>query len=140
MFLGPGLVDLETVRRKDVRFGIGSDVGGGTSLSQLQTLADAYKMGMLSGVKISPLESFYLATLGTAASLSLDHRVGNFAPGKEADCLVLDLTPTELLRFRMPHATTLEERLFLLSTLGDDRNVFATYVAGESHHARVAHK
>ena len=140
MFLGSGLVDLETVRRKDVRFGIGSDVGGGTSLSQLQTLADAYKMGMLSGVKISPLESFYLATLGTAASLSLDHRVGNFAPGKEADFLVLDLTPTELLRFRMPHATTLEERLFLLSTLGDDRNVFATYVAGECQHARDAHK
>jgi len=138
MFLGSGLVDLATVRKKNVRHGIGSDIGAGTSLCQLQTLQDAYKMGMLSGVKISPWDSFYLATLGTAKSLSLDHRVGNFQTGKEADFLLMDLTPTELLKFRMPHAKTLDEKLFILSTLGDDRNIAATYVAGVCQHERDA--
>jgi guanine deaminase len=32
----------------------------------------------------------HLATLGSAEALSLDHRIGNFLPGKEAHFVVLD--------------------------------------------------
>jgi guanine deaminase len=53
--------------------------------------------------------------------------------GREADIVVLDPKATPLLAYR---AKSLEETLFLLMTLGDDRTVRATYVAGSLAHAR----
>src|SRR5690606_16879873 len=72
LFLGSGLFDLEAARRSGVRVGAGSDVGGGTSLSMLRTLADAYKVGQLKGQSLAPFAALNLATLGAAAALHLD--------------------------------------------------------------------
>jgi len=85
---------------------------------------------------MSPLAALYLATLGGARALRLDDRIGNFGVGKEADFVVLDPAPTPLLARRMQSATTIEERLFALIMLGDDRCVEATYLMGEERHAR----
>ena len=49
---------------------------------------------------------------------------------------VIDPAGTPLLERRMALAPNLEERLFLLMTLADDRAVFRTYVGGELVHAR----
>ena len=68
--------------------------------------------------------------------VNLDERIGNFTPGKEADFVVLDLAATPLLERRMQHAATLEERLFALLMLGDDRCIEATYLMGQRRHAR----
>ncbi|MFX8930170.1 amidohydrolase family protein, partial [Acinetobacter baumannii] len=68
-----------------IRVGIGSDVGGGTSLSLLANLADAYKIQQLRGTSLDPFQALYLATLGGARALDLDGLVGNFLPGREAD-------------------------------------------------------
>ena len=64
-------------------------------------------------------------------------QVGSFREGNEADFVVLDPHATPLLRFRMQHVRDLEERLFVLMTLGDDRVIEATYLAGERAHARA---
>ena len=130
LFLGSGLFDLARARALGVRVGLGTDVGGGTSLSMLQTLNEAYKVLQLGGQSLSAASGFYLATLGGAHSLYLDDRIGNFAPGKEADFVVLDPRATPLLARRSAACTTLEERLFVLMMLGDDRAVAATYVMG----------
>ena len=130
LFLGSGLFDLRRARALGVRVGLGTDVGGGTSLSMLQTLNEAYKVLQLGGQSLSAASGFYLATLGGAHSLYLDDRIGNFAPGKEADFVVLDPRATPLLARRSAACTTLEERLFVLMMLGDDRAVAATYVMG----------
>ncbi len=114
-----------------VRVGIGTDIGGGTSFSMLRTLDEAYKVCQLAGNRLSPLRAFYLATLGGAAALDLDDRIGNFDAGKEADFVVLD--PGRDAAARAPHraaAETLAERLFALMILGDDRAVHATHVLG----------
>ena len=130
LFLGSGLFDLARARALGVRVGLGTDVGGGTSLSMLQTLNEAYKVLQLGGQSLSAASGFHLATLGGAHSLYLDDRIGNFAPGKEADFVVLDPRATPLLARRSAACTTVEERLFVLMMLGDDRAVAATYVMG----------
>ena len=130
LFLGSGLFDVDAARRHDVRMGLGTDVGGGTSFSMLRTQAEAYKVVQLGGGRWSPLSGFYHATLGGAQALYLDDRIGNFAPGKEGDFVVLDVEATPLLARRMNHAATVAERLFALAMLGDDRNVVATYLMG----------
>lgn len=138
LFLGSGLFDLQRARALGVRMGLGTDVGAGTSFSMLQTLNEAYKVLQLGGQSLSAASAFHLATLGGAHSLYLDDRIGNFAPGKEADFVVLDPQATPLLARRSAACATLEERLFVLMMLGDDRVVTATHVLGEPAWQRSA--
>lgn len=138
LFLGSGLFDLARAQAHGVRIGIGTDVGAGTSFSMLRTLAEAYKVLKLQGQTLSPERAFYLATLGGARSLYLDAHIGNFAPGKEADFVVLDPAATPLLARRTALAANLSEKLFALMTLGDDRAVAATHILGERRDPRAS--
>jgi guanine deaminase len=139
LFLGSGLFDADAAKRHRVRVGIGTDVGGGTTLSMLRTLDEAYKVVQLGGQRLSPLRAFYLATLGSARSLYLDDRIGNFVAGKEGDFIVLDLAATPLMARRMANTADLVERLFVLMMLGDDRSVLATHIMGRRESARSPH-
>ena len=139
LFLGSGLFDLAAAQRHGVRVGLGTDVGGGTSFSQLRTLDEAYKVTRLAGQRLSPFAAFHLATLGGARSLYLDDRIGNFLPGKEADFVVIDLAATPLLARRMKHAAGLQDALFALMMLADDRAIAETWLMGERRHARREH-
>ncbi|SMF02942.1 guanine deaminase [Pseudobacteriovorax antillogorgiicola] len=130
LFLGSGLFKLHVAEKNGVRVGLGTDVGAGTSFNQLQTLNEAYKIMQLQGKKLSAFKGLYLATLGGAESLSIDHLIGNFKEDKEADFVVLNWDATKLQKLRMSRSTTLEDRLFALMMLGDDRNIEATYVDG----------
>ncbi len=138
LFLGSGLFDLDAAQAGGVRVGMATDVGAGTSFSLLRTLAEAYKVCQLSGQDLSPRKAFYLATLGGARALYLDDEIGSFEPGKEADFVVLDLAASELLARRIERAATLDEKLFALMILGDDRNVQATHVMGRRQYSRAA--
>jgi len=132
LFLGSGLFDLAAADRAGVLTGAGSDVGAGTSLSMLATLGDAYKVLQLEGQPLSPWKALYLATLGAARALRLDDRIGSFAPGREADFVVLDPGATPLLARRNAASADLAERMFALFTLGGREAVFATYLMGRS--------
>ncbi|MCM2320045.1 MAG: guanine deaminase [Pseudomonas sp.] len=136
LFLGSGLFDLGRAERLGLKVGMGSDIGAGTSFSLLQTLNEAYKVEQLQGRSLDPFKALYLATLGGARALGLDERIGSLAPGHEADFVVLDWNATPLLQFRLQHTTSLAERLAVLLTLGDDRVVQETFVAGVSRHRR----
>jgi guanine deaminase len=130
LFLGSGLFRLAEMRNAGIRCGLGTDVGGGTSLSLLRTASEAYKVLHLQGHALPAMRALYLATLGAAETLDLDDTIGNFALGKEADLVVLDYAGSNLTARRVAAATTVEEKLFALMTLADDRNVAAVYVAG----------
>lgn len=131
LFLGSGLFPLKKTWEKQVKVGLGTDIGAGTSFSLLQTVNEAYKVQQLQGDKLSAYESFYHTTLGAAKALDLDDKLGNFNIGKEADFVVLDLKATLLQRLRQSKSKSLEDALFALFTMGDDRNVEATYVYGQ---------
>jgi guanine deaminase len=134
LHLGSGLFDIAATDAARLRFSVATDVGGGTSFSMLRTLGEAYKVAQLTGQRLSPLRAFYLATLGAARCLGLEHKVGSFAPGTEADFVALDLRATPLLARRMTRARTISEILLLLMTLGDDRAISGTWILGHRVH------
>jgi len=139
LFLGSGLFDQARLRRAGVRIALATDVGGGTSYSMLRTAAEGYKVLQLNGQSWAPLEAFYRMTLGNARALSLDDRIGSVEPGKEADLVALDPRATPALAHRMETAGgNLEVELFAFLTLGDDRAVRQTYVAGEPRKVEMA--
>ncbi len=136
LFLGSGLFDRARMAAAGVRIGLATDVGGGTSYSMLRTAAEGYKVLQLGGQSWPAAEAFYQMTLGNARALSLDHAIGSIAAGKEADLVVLDSSATPAMAHRMETIDgDLDQELFVLMTLGDDRAVRQTYVAGEPRKA-----
>jgi guanine deaminase len=136
MFLGSGLFDLPAMRAAGVRCGLGTDVGGGTSLSLLKTASEAYKVLHLQDHALPATRALYLATLGAAEALYLDEKIGNFLPGKEADFVLLDPGGSSLTARRVAAAESIEELFFALLTLADDRHVAATFVRGKEQRPR----
>jgi guanine deaminase len=143
LFLGSGLFNLREAEKYGVAVGLATDVGAGTSFSMLETMDEAYKVIQMHKAwsshpaqekPLSPLKAFYLATLGGARALRLDDKIGNFLPGKEADFVVLNPRATSLMKYRMAKVETLQERLFVLQVLGDDRAIEKTYILGHAWH------
>lgn len=130
LFLGSGLFDRARLAKMGVRIGIATDIGGGTSFGMLRTMDEGYKVLQLRGDRLTPLNAFYMLTLGNARSLSLEGSIGAIAPGNAADLVVLDVRATPAMRLRAATLTSLVEELFLLQTLGDDRAIAEVYVAG----------
>ena len=133
-FLGSGLFRLKQsgAALQPGKVGIGSDVGGGTSFSMLQTLADTYKVSQLTGNRITAFDGFYMATIGNAKILGIDEFVGTLDHGKFADLVVLDPCATPILSARNTISGDIHDVLFALMILGDDRAVKQTYVAGKA--------
>ena len=131
LFIGSGLFDYAELNQSGVRVGLGTDVGGGTSFSLLETSSEAYKVTQMLGKKLSAFQALYLATLSGAKALYLDDKIGNFEVGKEADFAVLNFSGTPLIERRTKHCKDLHEKLFSLMILGDDRAISATYILGE---------
>ncbi|WP_062111042.1 guanine deaminase [Aureimonas sp. AU40] len=136
LFLGSGLFDRDAALAAGLRMGLATDIGGGTSYSMLQTAGEGYKVLALRGQRLPGHAAFYMMTAGNADAIGFGHRIGQVAPGFEADLTLLDARATPALRQRAERIETLEEELFALATLGDDRCVVATYAAGRRLHAR----
>jgi len=133
LFLGSGFFDYAGAERVGFRFGLASDVGGGTSFSPFHTMLAAYTVGREGrtkpGLSLSPQQLWWQHTAGAARALGLEGVVGNLAPGCEADYLVLDPAATPLLARRTAAARSLDELLFALIVLGDDRVVARTVIS-----------
>ena len=131
LFLGSGLFNQARLRQAGVPVALATDVGGGTSYSMLHTAAEGYKVLQLNGQSWPAVEAFYQMTLGNARALSLDSRIGAIEPRMEADLVVLDARATPAMAHRMEASNgDLDVELFALITMGDDRAVRQTYVAG----------
>ena len=137
LFLGSGLFDIAAADRARMMLSLATDVGGGTSMSMLQTMDAMVKVARLTGHTLSAQRLFYLATLGGARAMCLDGTIGSLSVGAEADFIVLDPMATPLLARRTAQSASLEELLFTLAILGDDRAVLATYIAGALKFSRA---
>ncbi|GAA5625573.1 MULTISPECIES: guanine deaminase [Brucella] len=138
LFLGSGLFDRDRLKASGVRMSVATDVGGGTSFSMLRTMDEGYKVLQLRGSRLNPFQSFYMMTLGNARALSMEDKIGTLDEGTEADIVVLDSAATSPMRLRMAAGATLEQELFLLQTVGDDRAIVETYVAGKPLKAELS--
>lgn len=130
LFLGSGLFDKAGLESAGIRTSIATDIGGGTSYSMLRTLDEGYKVLQLQRQRLHPLTCFYWITRGNAEALSLTDRVGTLDEGSDADVVVLNARATRPMALRMETVESLAEELFVLQTLGDDRAIAETYVAG----------
>jgi guanine deaminase len=130
LFIGSGLFDYDRLNAAGVRIALATDVGGGTSYSMLRTAAEAYKVMQLQGQNLPALAAFDLITRRNAAALGMENEIGSIVPGAFADLAVLDARATPATAHRMEVARSLEDELFVLMTLGDDRAVRQTYIAG----------
>ena len=136
LFLGSGFFDHGAADAAGMRYGLASDVGGGTSFSPFHTMLAAYYVGRegqtKTGLSLTPGQLWWQHTAGAAQALGLDGMVGNLQPGCEADFLVLNPQATPLLARKTAQANSLDELLFALIVLGDDRVVARTVIAGPS--------
>ena len=129
-FIGSGLFDMGGLTKEGQIVGLATDTGGGSSFSMLRTMAAAYEVAQLRHRPLHPSELLWLATQGSAGALRADHRIGNLAPGMEADFTVLDLASTPAIAQRAARAGDIWEAVFPTIMMGDDRAIVATYVAG----------
>jgi len=130
LFLGSGFFNFGQADAHGVRFGLGTDIGAGTSFSMMHTAGLAYQAALAREESLDPFRALYLATAASADLLHIADRVGALRVGQEADFTVLDYQATPLLARRTAGAT-LAERLFAMQILGDDRLVSRTYILGE---------
>lgn len=125
LFLGSGFFDYAGADRVGFKYGLASDVGGGTSFCPFHTMLAAYYVGRecqtKPGVPLSPQALWWQHTAGAAQALGLEGVVGNLQVGCEADFVVLNPQATPLLARRSARAASLDELLFALIVLGDDR-------------------
>ena len=131
-FIGSGLFDMAGLISEGQRIGLATDTGGGSSFSMLRTMAAAYEIAQLRGHALHPAQLWWLATAGSAHALRMQDRIGNIAPGMEADLAVIDLASTPAIAQRTALADDLWEALFPTIMMGDDRAIAATYVAGQA--------
>ena len=136
LFLGSGLFDWTAMNAAGARVSLASDVGGGTSLSMIRTMAEAYKVQALRGERLTAWVALHAATRGAAEALQLDAEIGSFEAGRTADVCVWDWAAEPVAQRRMEVAQGLHERVFAFITLADDRNLVAAYVAGTPRHVR----
>ena len=133
LFLGSGFFDYAEADRVGMDYGLASDVGGGTSFSPFHTMLAAYYVGREGqakrGLSLSPQHLWWQHTAGAARALGLAGVVGNLQPGCEADFIVLNPQATPLLARKTERAQSLEELLFALIVLGDDRLVEKTVIS-----------
>jgi guanine deaminase len=131
-FLGSGLFPMPHLQKssRPVAVGLATDIGGGTTYSMLATMAEAYKVAMLQGHRLTAIDLFHMATRGNAELLGVTSEVGTLNAGAYADIVVLDPNATPVLAARQALSETIEELLFALMILGDEHAVRATYVAG----------
>jgi guanine deaminase len=134
LFLGSGLCAWPELESAGARVTLASDVGGGTSLSMLRTLADAYKVQALRGVKLTAWKALHGATLGAAQALGLDHEIGSLEVGRVADLALWDWAVGPVAQHRDGRVRQLHERVFAWMTLGDERNLRGVWVAGRLAH------
>ena len=66
------------------------------------------------------------------AALGLDNEIGILKPGCVADLIILNISSTKIMSHRMEKCKTIQEELFILQTLGDERAIEGVFISGEN--------
>jgi guanine deaminase len=129
--LQSGRMALESLLLHRLRFGLGTDVGAGPSLSMWHVMA-AYMTVHADWVRVSPAEALYRATIAGGDILGFD---ASLSPG----------APADLAAFRRPSGTLRSGaeiiRAFAESTADDpEPEALITVRGGEILHRAAAHR
>ena len=128
-FIGSGLFHMSLAPQ--LRIGLATDTGGGSSFSMLRTMAAAYEVAQLRRHTLHPSQLWWLATVGSARALHADTHIGNIAVGLEADLVVIDLASTPAIEQATRRADDIWAAVFPTIMMGDDRAIRAVWVGGK---------
>ncbi|WP_299429390.1 guanine deaminase [uncultured Meiothermus sp.] len=131
-FIGSGIFPMNRHLRQGVRFGLGSDVGGGTGFSLLKEGLMAYMAQRYASdsVNLTPAHLLYLATQAGAEILGYGAVVGSFAPGKAADVLWIKPEARSTLEVHFRHLDSVDQLLGSLFTLYGEARVARVWLDG----------
>jgi len=134
MFIGSGLFNMISHLEHNIKFALGSDVGGGTGFSILKEALMSYQAQMLQadGARIGSSHLLYLASLAGAEVLALDTKIGNFDIDKEADFIVIKPKNKSTLAQNLKQSPSAEDSLASIFTLAREESIKDVFVAGES--------
>jgi guanine deaminase len=97
LFLASGAMPLGRYRQAGMIIGLGSDVAAGPEVSLFSVMrAGAFTQTALHAMQLAPhpamppIEWLRMATLGGAAALGIQDRIGSVEVGKEADLIAVD--------------------------------------------------
>jgi guanine deaminase len=125
----------EKLARAGLTIGLGSDIAGGASLSMFRQMGEALSSANSKLPCLSPAGALYLATLGGATVLGIEHRIGSFAPGKDADFIVVDHQRVDPLSGKGSYNAP-DQILSRLCYNGDSTCVREVYIQGIARQQR----
>ena len=124
-YLKSGEFDVDRILKSQIPFGLGSDVGAGTTLSMLYH-AKMYNYRQ-SQKAISPSDALYHITLGAARALGMDEQIGTIESGKDADLIFIPRS----------ESTSLPDFLSSLIFYGNEYPIAETLVKGHSIYQHI---
>lgn len=135
--LGSGFFRMRDHLHQGVRFGLGTDVGGGTGYGMLKEALQAYFMQRLmpkaglEGMMLTPAQMLYLVTKAGADALGLED-VGSFEAGMAADMVYLHPPKGGALEAVFKHAESPERMLAATFAMAGAESVAEVWVEGMS--------
>ncbi len=126
LFLKSGCMPADKIEQYGIDYGLGTDVGAGTSMSIFTEMRHADYVQ--SDFSVSPKNAFYLATLGGAHVLGLQDQIGSLDVGKWADFIAMDIRGVDP-NYNQSQLTA-DEILSILMYRGDGHSIKQVYVAG----------
>jgi guanine deaminase len=129
--LGSGIFPLRRHLEANVRFALGTDVGGGTGFGMLKEGLQAYLMQRVASepIALSPAQMLYLATRAGAEALGIAHQTGDFEAGKAADLVYLHPPAGSVLAGVLERLESPERIIAALFTLAGEQSVKEVRVA-----------
>lgn len=98
LFLRSGRFPIERIKDYNIEFGLGSDVGAGTTQNMFKIMKSMiYAQSIDNKYSVTPQEAFYTATLGNAKILGLEDTIGSIEVGKNAEFAVISINSPALL-------------------------------------------
>jgi len=131
--LNSGIMNTRKLLNSNIKIGLGSDISGGYSICMLEVMRQAIiasKVIYFNDDQYLPLsckEAFYLATLGGAMALGIDHMTGNFKIGKKFDALCIKRDKL----FPLDNRSNLMQEFERFIYCGDDRRISKIFVNGK---------
>ncbi|MEE4166571.1 MAG: amidohydrolase family protein, partial [Desulfocapsaceae bacterium] len=100
MKLASGIAPIPELLRHNVPVSIGTDGSASNNdvdmFSEMGTVAKTHKAIACDPTVMAAETTLHAATQGGAVALHAEHRIGTLVPGKQADCIVLDLNQPHL--------------------------------------------
>jgi len=132
-FIGSGIFPMKRHLQHGIRFGLGSDVGGGTGFCLLKEGLTAYIAQRYAedGFPLTPAHLLYLATRAGAEILGLENTLGDLNVGKAADIIYVRPEEKSTLEVHFRHLDSLEQLLGSLFTLHGEAKVEKVWLDGQ---------